>query len=122
MTLVRGGGKRLLRDAAASSQAAQTPEIAKVFWFFSSEKNSLRPSPNIGAREKFCRLRPEFLFDYYTLAPNSFLHRKRPAYAASSGRRHVISIFGVPGDDCDTKTQKKVRSFGCVPSRAKFRA
>ena len=44
-TLDHGGGKGLYLVLSRTVQAAQTPEIAKVFCCFSSEKKALPPSP-----------------------------------------------------------------------------
>jgi hypothetical protein len=35
--------KRLLQVLSRPSQAAPTPEFAKVYWFFSTEKNAFLP-------------------------------------------------------------------------------
>jgi len=45
MTLARGGATGFYVMLARTLQAAQTPEFAKVFCFFSSEKKAFLPSP-----------------------------------------------------------------------------
>jgi hypothetical protein len=45
MTLDHGSGKGLYLMLRRTLQAAQTPEFAKVFCFFSSEKKAFLPSP-----------------------------------------------------------------------------